>query len=264
MLLYKLPKSATNIIDNYLKLKAAEDGYVRCPYFKNPKSGKEKWGLDAYSGKGSPKDIEAELRIIEKLEGKDFAKLSENEIREIMKKRKLGIECSGFITRVLDGLTRDVYKKPVYSFIKYDKSGIPLLFAKMRPYSHINVLTLINPLNSRKIKQPREVLPGDIIEFNSSVDHAIIITSVEKDDSERIVRAAYAHSILEEFKEGVKTGLINFQNSDTTKLNFQKWEEWPNTGNVIINKGNPSIYRLYFLETLTFAVEKTGTRNLGT
>ena len=107
-----LPKSAQNVIDAYWNLKVSEGKHVRCPYFRNPRSGRDRWGLTAYSGKGSPQEIEDELRIIEKLENVDFSGMQESEIRDIMRKRKLGIECSGFIVRVLDAWTKEFYKKP--------------------------------------------------------------------------------------------------------------------------------------------------------
>ena len=245
-MVYKLPQSALSVIDSYLKLKAAEDKYVRCPYFRNPKSGRDRWGLTAYSGKGSPQEIEDELRIIEKLEDADFSKMQESQIRDIMRKRRLGIECSGFITRILDGWTREIYKKPIYSLIKFNKGGLGKLYSMLRPYTHIDVEILVHPDNAREIIRPQELMPGDLIRFNTTIDHVIIVTSTERDED--LKKARYAHSILEDDGEGIKLGSIEFVNADKNDLLSQKWSEEPQTGRVISDKGEPKVYRLRVVE----------------
>lgn len=247
-MVYSLPQSALDIIDAYWKLKAGEHTYVRCPYFRNPKSGRERWGLAAYSGKGSPREIEEELKIIEKLEGKDFSTMREDEIRDIMKKRKLGIECSGFITRVLDGWTREFYKKPVHSLIKFDARGISWVFCKLRPYTHIDIPTLVHPENARLITDARDIMPGDIIRFNGQIDHAVIVMQVSRDESLNLQRFSYVHSVREDTNEGVKRGIVEFVIPDTNDLARQQWSEDPYTRHVILEKGKPHIYRLSIIE----------------
>ncbi len=237
-----LPQSALNVINAYINLKAAENKYIRCPYFRNPRSGRERWGLTAYSGKGSAQEIETELEIIEKLEGKNFSEMHENEIRDIMRKRKLGIECSGFVTRILDAWTREFYKKPIYSLIKFNSSGISWLFCKMRPYTHIDVPTLVHQKNAYEIKNVNDIMPGDIVRFNSIIDHAIIITKIEKDVNLNLIKAYYAHSVSEDNGEGVKEGQIDFASG--------KWCELPDTGHTIDEKGEPKFYRLFITEPL--------------
>ncbi|OGZ57228.1 MAG: hypothetical protein A3B96_02135 [Candidatus Spechtbacteria bacterium RIFCSPHIGHO2_02_FULL_43_15b] len=248
---YELPKSCADVIENYLKLKAADNKYVRCPYFRNPKSGKERWGLAAYSGKGSPAEIEEELTIIEKLEDKDFSAMSEYAIREVMKKRKLGIECSGFIARVMDAWTRTVYKKPVYHLIKFRGGGLSWVFSKMRPYTHIDIETLADKRNSREISDIHEIMPGDLLRFSGNVDHAVIVTGVQREDSGKINFLNYAQSVLEDAdaREGIKVGGIDFINPGENDLLSQKWSEDPDTGHSINEKGSPRIYRLFIFES---------------
>ncbi len=248
MTTYSLPKSALDVLGAYGKLKAAENTYVRCPYFRNPRSGRERWGLAVYSGKGSPREIEEELKIIEKLERKDFSTMREDGIRDIMKKRKLGIECSGFITRVLDGWTREFYKKPIYSLLQFNASGVYWLFCKLRPYTHIDIPTLVHAKNARSVNDIRDILPGDLMRFNSKIDHAVIITEVTRDESSNLQRLSYAHSILEDANEGVKRGIIEFVKYDANDLLSQHWSEEPDTGHIISEKGEPQIYRLSIIE----------------
>jgi len=246
MTIQSLPRSCLNVIDNYWRLKAAEGVFVRCPYFRNPQSGREKWGLTVYGGKGSPQDIETELRIIEKLENADFSRMRADEIRDIMKKRKLGIECSGFIAQVLDAYTRKRCAKPLHRLINFNRTGIGWLFCKMRPYTHIDVETLVNQGNAQEIYNIQKIIPGDLIRFNTQIDHAAIITTVERDDSDLIKKIFYAHSVLEDKREGIKNGTIDFVNPDADLLS-QKWQEEPNTGNTIDQRGVPKIYRLHIL-----------------
>ncbi|MBI1888841.1 MAG: hypothetical protein HYS15_02825 [Candidatus Spechtbacteria bacterium] len=247
-MIQSLPQSAANVIDAYWKLKAAENTYVRCPYFRNPRSGRERWGLAAYSGKGSPEEIEVELKIIEKLERKDFSKMRDTEIRDIMKKRKLGIECSGFIARVLDGWTRDFYKKPVYRLLKFERSGLGFIFCKLRPYTHLDVPTLVHAKNAKEIFNFRDIMPGDILRFNSIVDHAILVTCTERDAANNLQKICYAQSVLEETREGVKYGIIDIIHTNSNRLADQRWREEPETGHTIQEKGEPKIFRLFIIE----------------
>jgi len=244
-----LPQSAQSVIDAYWKLKAAENVYVRCPYFRNPRSGRDRWGLTAYSGKGSPQEIEDELRIIEKLENVDFSGMQESEIRDIMRKRKLGIECSGFIVRVLDAWTKEFYKKPVYSLLNFKKSGLGRLYSKLRPFTHVDVETLVLPKNAREVEDVQSIAPGDIIRFNTTIDHAIIVTATERDDSSVLRKIHYAHSVLEDIGEGVKIGFIEVSGTNKNGSSLWRWQESPDTGHTINEKGNPRIYRLRIMNS---------------
>lgn len=249
MIKHSLPKSALGVIDAYWELRAGENRYVRCPYFRNPRNGREKWGLIAYSGKGAPCEIEDELKIIEKLEGVDFSQMQESAIRAIMKKRKLGVECSGFITRVLDAGFHELCKKPIYSLIKLKTSGFSLLFGLLRPYAHIDIATLVHADNAREINDARDVMPGDILRFNSAIDHAALVTLTERDENSNIKKMYYAHAVLEGANGGLKKGAVDIINPNKGLL-LQKWVEEPDTGNTIIQKGKPHIHRLHIIESL--------------
>src|SRR3989338_8580226 len=107
----QIPLAAERVIQGYLRIPAGKDKTVRCPYYRNPRSGRERWGLNAYSGKGSPQEIADEMRNTEKLEGKDFSQMEERDIQEAMKKRKLGIDCSGFIAHVFDAWVKEKKRK---------------------------------------------------------------------------------------------------------------------------------------------------------
>lgn len=249
MIKHSLSKPALDVIDAYWNLKVAENKYVRCPYFRNPRNGRERWGLNAYSGKGSPGEIEDEIKIIEKLEGADFSQMQESAIRAIMKKRKLGVECSAFITRVLDAGFRESCKKPIYSLIKLRTSGLGLLFGLLRPYAHIDIATLVHADNARDISDARDVIPGDILRFNSAIDHAALVTLTERDENSNIKKMHYAHAVLEGVNGGLKKGIVDIIDPNKGLL-LQKWAEEPDTGNIVIQKGEPHIYRLHTIENM--------------
>lgn len=240
---HSLPKSTLRIIDHYRNLKAAEGKYIRCPYFRNPLSGRDKWGLTAYSGKGSAREIEDELKIVEKLEGVIFAQMRKSKIRDIMVKRRLGIECSGFIARVLDAYCEELYKKSFPRLINFNLPGLNRIFFLLRPYTHIDVSTILNPINASEIEDIEKLMPGDIMRFKDGIDHAALITKTERDENSNLKKINYAHSVREGISGGIKLGTVEFTSS-FQDLRGQKWSEKPENGHSLIEKGNPRLYRL--------------------
>ncbi len=225
--------SAHAVIAHYQHLKVGEGKTVRCPYYRNPKSGVQRWGLNAFSGKGSAQEIEEELKIIQKLEGKDFSAMPEEEIRDIMKKRKLGIECSGFVSHVLDAWVLETKKEHVFNVLSFRSRG---LFGRiavfLRPFSHIDVATLISPQNAKEFFAMEEFRPGDLISFHNKIDHVILVTGVVRDEKKKVREIFYAHSVREDTGVGIKEGTIMI--SDKNKpLVEQQWQETPETGQTI-------------------------------
>ncbi|MBI2462663.1 MAG: hypothetical protein HYV65_00225 [Candidatus Spechtbacteria bacterium] len=228
-----IPQPALDVIERYKHLNIGDNRAVRCPYYRNPRSGKERWGLNAFSGKGSPQEIEDELKIIERLEHKNFSSMEEDEVRDIMRKRRLGVECSGFIAHIFDAWTRQSKSKRVYEVLQFPQSG---LFAKiaiyLRPFTHIGVATLTDLQNARELKNWQELQPGDLIRFVAEVDHAILVIKTERDNNDKLISVEYAQSVREETGEGIKEGKITITN-ESLPLVEQHWEEWPNTSRTI-------------------------------
>ncbi|MBI2577799.1 MAG: hypothetical protein HYV77_03060 [Candidatus Wildermuthbacteria bacterium] len=254
-----IPTAATSLIENYKHLKVKGQQTVRCPYYRNPRSGRERWGLNAFSGKGSPQEIEQEIGIIEKLENKNFAELSEEDIRDILRKRKLGVECSGFISHVLDAWLLAEKKKKIYQVLKFKKRGIlGTIASKLRPFTHIDVETLTDPQNADEFADINHLQAGDLLRFFSeidpavvvtegAVDHAVLATKIERDAEGKVKRIHYAQSVREKIGEGIKEGIITIINPGTP-LEKQQWEELPNTGTTInLRSTPPKFYHLKFL-----------------
>lgn len=241
-----IPPSVQQAIEHYKNLRIGSKT-VRCPYYRNPRSGKGRWGLNAYSGKGSWQEIEEELKIIEKLEGKNLDALSEDQVRDIMKKRHLGVECSGFIAHILDAWTRSARGKRIFHVLKFPGRGLYHGIAVwLRPFTHIDVSTLAHPDNAQEFSDIREIGAGDLIRFNTDIDHAILVTRVERDALGAPMRIGYVHSVREETGEGIKEGLITMQAPDGG-LKAQLWQETPHTGHTIGQRGKPQLYHLRFL-----------------
>ena len=228
-----IPESAKKVIEHYKALRISKERTVRCPYYRNPRSGKERWGLNAFSGKGSPREIEEELRIIEKLEGRNFATLRDEEVRDIMRKRHLGVECSGFLVHVLDAWVLERRGKRIYQVLTFPH--VPFwkkIVVWLRPFTHIDITTLTDSRNSEEFFDWSKIRLGDLIRFNTNIDHAILVTSVGDG------RIEYVHSILEGTGVGIKEGVIK----------HGVWKEEPDTGTTIKDRATkPRLYHPLFL-----------------
>jgi hypothetical protein len=164
-----------------------------------------------------------------------------------MKKRRLGIECSGFIAQILDAWTRAHLHKKIFQALVFPSAGLYARIARwLRPFTHIDVATLTHPANAEEFSNWRQLRAGDIIRFNTEIDHAILITRVEFDQNTIPSDIAYVHSVREENGEGIKEGRIAIQDA-SAELNAQHWEEAPDTGQTIQQRGNPRFYHLRFL-----------------
>ena len=239
----RIVPAAEKTVQNYFSIAVAANKSVHCPYYRNPESGKERWGLNAFSGKGSPQEIEDEVKIIEKLEGANFAEMSEETIRDIMRKRHLGIECSGFIAHVLDAWVKDTRQKRIFQVLKFPH--VPFwkkVVILLRPFTHIDITTLVAPQNAKEFFDFQEICAGDLIRFNTAIDHAVLVTEVRRDNAGLIKEIHYAHSVREDNGTGVKRGVISIISSRETLLQ-QRWEEVPETGTTIAKRGTPP--RLY-------------------
>ena len=243
-----IPEEAQAIIESYKRLRIRDDKTVRCPYYRNPRSGRERWGLNAFSGKGSPQELEGELRIIEKLENKDFMNMGEEEIRDIMRKRRLGIDCSGFIAHIFDAWTMATKKKRLYQLLNFPAQTLwGRLATTLRPFTHINIDTLVRPKNATEFTDYQELRVGDLIRFNTEVDHAILVTRLQTDASGGVLRNIwYVQSVKEKVGEGIKEGLVRV-NNNTLPIVQQHWEEYPETGLTINRQGYPKFYHPRFL-----------------
>lgn len=164
---------------------------VATPYRRNEYGSYQKMG-PAFQGKSSAKTI---LEVTEKLARQqhfDLDNTSAEEIRQFMRDHKLGIDCSGFVYRVLDHLNQSL------GLGNLQKS------AGMEHIGRTNVAKMTSDEFSIPIQDFKEARPGDIIRLNSGEDilHGIIVL----DNRNGVLTYAHASGIT--IPEGVHYGKI--------------------------------------------------------
>lgn len=219
-----IPKYVQDFIDEYLNLDLGGKKIVT-PYYLNPKS--SRFGLRVLIGKGSPEEIVLETNIYAKLRELDLYAMDENNIRNFMQKIHIGIDCSGFVTHILNTWLKGQGQKPVWKSLQFRNRNIYRKVARfLRPIENINVETLTGDINSERIFNLNEVKVGDMIRLSGYErgNHIALIVEVEKENG-NIKRMKYAHSTQwYQDRNGVKYGEIIIKNSGNDLRN-QEWNE---------------------------------------
>lgn len=255
----ELPPVATKLIEHYLSLNV--DGkQIACPYYINIGHIKD---LRVMVGKGSPDEIEMEVRIWAQLKGVELDKLTEDEIREFMRSRRIGIDCSGFLYHVLNTWLKSETGKGLLPCVKF-RNNNPLVKLKrwLRPAENIGADILTSELNSDKINL-QDIKPGDLVRSKSpkqNAHHVLLITRVgmEKNTPKWF---EYTHSTMHYGDaNGVRIGKVEITDVNG-ELKDQKWLEkdengkcWTQEG-LMINYGDNGLRRLRCLDKLEL---KTG------
>jgi len=221
-MIHKAPDAVYDLINQYLNLKL--DGKViRCPYYINLR--KERMGLRVLIGKGTPEEIIQESLIYEKLRGVDFSIMSEDEIREFLVKRHIGIECAGFVVHVLNAWLKTRNKKYIWNYLNFPKQNIYRIIArKLRPVENISAKLLTSDENTNEIRNLHNIMPGDLIRCTGieSGFHVVIIIETEKEEG-KLISFKYAHSSRWYEKDhGVRIGKVKIIN-EKGKLWEQEW-----------------------------------------
>jgi len=159
---------------------------VPTPYRRNETGSFQKIGSQ-FQGKSSPEILTETTKRLAKEQNFNLGKASVEEIREFMKKNKLGIDCSGFVYRMLNHLV--------------EKLGLGNL-EKAAGFPHVgrtNIAKMTSDGFSVPVTDLSKAQPGDIIRLNSEGDilHGVIILQ----NSGGII--TYAHSSNETNPSGV-------------------------------------------------------------
>ena len=171
-----LPQQALSIIDQYRHLPLG-DKLVQCPYFKN--SSKVRAGLRVYMGKGTPEEIIEETQVLAQKHGLDLKTMSEQDIKQFMKISSLGIDCSGFISQVLNALDKKLIKK--IAAIKFSKRPIRALISRHRPIENISSKLLTSAPHAKQINQWQDLQPGDLIRTRAG-KHVLLVTETKRNE----------------------------------------------------------------------------------
>lgn len=183
-------------IEEFQKLPLGKK-FVVCPYHLNPKT--QRANLRVLAGKGIPEEIVLETEIYAKLGGLNINKMNEDEIREFMQKRHLGIDCSGFVVHVMDAYSMRNEKKHLWKFVRKSKTNLyDRIKYILRPVENIGVADLISEINSIKLQRITDIRPHDFIKSSALKAeegvHILIVTEVEKDASGKTSSFTYANS----------------------------------------------------------------------
>jgi hypothetical protein len=217
-----IPEAAQKIIHDYFNL-PLDGKKVPCPYYLNFK--KLRMGLRVLVGKGTPEEIIQESLIYEKLRRINFSQMTIEEIRDFLVKRHIGIDCSGFITHILDFWLRSQGKKHLWKYLHFPKQNFyQVITRKLRPVENISAYLLTNDLNSSQIKDLYNIRCGDLIRLKGLKQgfHVMMISQIEKAngkiDSFQYIQASRWYNK----EHGARVGKVIIKDH-LKPLVFQKW-----------------------------------------
>jgi hypothetical protein len=182
-------------------------------------------------GKGTPEEIEEETLIYAKLRKTDLNELTQQEIRNFMIEQGIGIDCSGFVSHLINKWLKIEGKGVIGKNLKYPTNSIyRKLLTLLRAIESTGADILTNETNSIKVKL-KDVLPGDLLRLKGIPhgDHVAMIYSVDYEDGTPI-SIRYVHS-TDRFGEesGVKFGEIEVTHPEES-LKEQEWLETDSEG----------------------------------
>lgn len=228
----KIAGKTREMIDLYLALPVGTK--PSCPYFNN-KRRKNRGGLRALMGKGSPQEIAEESEILAKLSHVSIKDLSTDKLKEFLVSSDLGVDCSGFAYHVLNSFCQEKTGKSIQTYVKSIRPGFfGKLLARLRPAENLGVSSFRADTNSYQIRVS-EAQTGDIITFmgtgkEKTYNHILVITGVERANAD--TRISYAHSYMWPsdglINHGVREGDILVHGE---RLLDGTWKEQGVTGN---------------------------------
>jgi hypothetical protein len=214
------PKHTADFVNCYFKLPIIRKK-IRCPYYKNDGKNKIKFGEKVAIGKGSPQEIISEVEKLIKRTPGPLKKMSVEEIRDFMKKKRIGIDCSGFVTRVLDyWCQEELQGKRLWQKLSISATSLKRLRYLIRPIENLDVRTIVSCQNSYPISKASEIEPGDLIHID--LCHILIVHKVIKDLQDKTKRIYYCHS--SDYYDGVHRGEIRVKD-EGEGLENQRWIE---------------------------------------
>jgi hypothetical protein len=225
----QLSASAEKVINHYLNLPFSDKHGIRCPYFNNAKLG-QRGQLKALIGKGTPTEIVEEAKILSVQYKQNIAnpEITADDIRKFLIEHNLGVDCSGFITNVMQAELADRGVNLVTQIFITPKIHIfRWLISKLRPVEQISVQVLANEKNTKAINNLADIKAGDMIMIlktgpKKTRDHILLVTRIDTD------KISYAHarawSSEGRYGHGVSVGTITIINPAKVLLD-QLWEE---------------------------------------
>ncbi|MEI6462673.1 MAG: hypothetical protein WCO33_03345 [bacterium] len=249
----KLSPEAFKIIESYFHLQIASKDVV-CPYFINLR--KRKADLRALIGKGTAEEITEEVMIYAKIKGFDLQKASAIDIRNFMINIGIGIDCSGFVTYILNEELKVKGKPSLVNVLSYyDNSLKAKILRIIRPVQNVSANDITSELNTIKIQNLNEVQAGDLIRAHAPEEgmHVAIVSDIIQNPEGKTTAFKYVHSTRNyDDQNGMREGEIII--TDPLKgLDQQNWKDEYKGRNWIkeeylMNKEDSGIRRLKIFE----------------
>lgn len=225
----KLSTSAEKVINDYLNLPFSELSGIRCPYFNNAKLG-QRGQLKALIGKGTPTEIVDEAKIVSVQYKQNILspEITTDDVRKFLIENNLGVDCSGFITNVMQAELADRGTNLVKQIFITPKSHIlRWLISKLRPVEQISVQVLASEKNTETVNDLARISAGDMIMIlktgpKKTRDHVLLVTQVDND----VINYTHARAWSSEgrYGHGVSVGTITITDPNKVLLE-QLWEE---------------------------------------
>lgn len=225
----KIPESVEKLKNEYANLTLGNKR-VTAPYYINDKRRKD---LRAMVGKGTPEEIIVEARIWEKLKGVDFNSMSEDQIKEFLMSKGIGIDCSGFVIHLMNTWFKEKTGKSIWGKLTpLKQSPIWRLRYNLRPAENMGADIMTDDDNSVPVDL-NDLRPGDLIRSKAKKNnghHVMLVSETNRDDSGNLLSFKYIHSSPYFGKEnGIREGEIKI--TDINKpLQDQEWLEADENG----------------------------------
>ncbi len=183
---------------------------IRCPYWRNRLT----LGITGpFGGKGRPEQIIEATRLAAKKAAVNLNQMSGEEILAFMKRKKIGVDCSGFVFWLLDSLDKEKGGPGLAEKFPHFPGTLPQRQASAEKLTGESLSTPI------KVDQVRV---GDMIRLDGG-KHIAIVIKIEKELG-KVKEIEYVHSSERTTIAGVHSGKIKVIDSQK-KLEEQEWEE---------------------------------------
>lgn len=212
-------------VNEYLNFTVAGK-VVPIPYVLN----RSRWNFWRTSGKGLPENIKSELERDAISKKFDLSIMTEFEIYDFMRKRRIGIECSGFVFHVLNAYLKALKEVRLEDVLLRYRGILGLIerrLLKFQRHHRINAKTLTSELNTKLVERVNQIKVGDLIRMSvkRSADHVLIVTDVMLDSFGHVNKIMYAHSSSKTTKKrGPHIGEI-IVTDDRLGVGDQNWLE---------------------------------------
>jgi len=231
MTMDQLSPETLQLIGYFTHLKIGTNN-VPVPYFNNRRV-QVRGALRVNIGKGNPRDIKEELKILSLREKIDLREFSSEQISKFLVDHHIGIDCSGLAYYILDTELQargyGTLKKNIT--FPFAKNPLRKLLAWLRPVENCGVSTLAHEVNSVLVEL-KDVQPGDMIVMlnagpRKDYNHVAVILNVAKNPGGSEV-ITYVHSFKYPtdglYNHGVREESIEIIKPNGP-LTEQKWNE---------------------------------------